>query len=46
VSEYSLKQGFMVATITDKQHEIINAAISLVAEKGIQRLTIKYLVKE
>ena len=45
MSEHSLTREGMMANFSKRQQEIINTAIELIAEKGIQQLTIKNLSK-
>lgn len=46
VSEHSQTLGWKMTVFTKRQQEIINTAIELIAEKGIQELTIKNLSKK
>jgi len=46
VSEHSQTMEKKMTTFTKRQQEIINAAIELIAEKGIQELTIKNLSRK
>lgn len=46
MSEYSLLNIKMNTELTEKQKEIINAALKIIAESGIQSLTIKNISKK